>query len=113
LEVDAHDDLEVGRKFLARRQQAIRVFERGVDVVDRAWADDREQAVIIAAQDAADGVAALGDDDRSRLTEGNLFEQDGRGCQWSNALDTQVARSHGVPSSRWSRRRSGGYCRSY
>ena len=39
--------------------EALGVVERGVDVVDAAGADDHEQAVVIAVEDAGDRRAAL------------------------------------------------------
>jgi hypothetical protein len=59
LEVHAHHDEEVGREALAFGLQSLRVFARGVEVMDRAGAHDHQQPVVGAAQDVVDALAGL------------------------------------------------------
>ena len=55
------------------------VLERGLGVVDRAGADDDEQAVVLAGEDVADLVARFEDGGGSLLGDGQLFfEENGR-----------------------------------
>jgi cobaltochelatase CobN len=91
LEVDAHDEAEVGGQIVGEAAQALRVVERGDGVVDRARTGDDDEPVVLAAQDARDLVAAAADGDRRGLGERQLLEQDRRGQQWTDALDSEVA----------------------
>src|SRR5690606_16089907 len=51
LEIDPHDDLEVFLQPLTDLDQALRVLERGLGVVDRAGAHDDQQPVVHRMQD--------------------------------------------------------------
>src|SRR6059036_1291552 len=63
LEVDAHHDAEVAAELVGHRLQAVRVVEPGHRVVDGARADDDQQAVVLATQDANDLLAGAADDE--------------------------------------------------
>jgi hypothetical protein len=60
-EIDAHDDLQRVADFVGQRLQAAGVVEAGHRVVDRAGADDDEQAVILALEYPAQQVAPVHD----------------------------------------------------
>src|SRR5690606_21183109 len=59
LEVHPHHDLELAGEAPALRLQALRVLARGRRVVDRAGADDHDQPVVHAVDDAMDRLARL------------------------------------------------------
>ena len=61
LEIHAHHDFQGVGVLIAQRLQAAGVFQRGGRVVDRAWADDDEQTVVLAMHDVVDVFAGLGD----------------------------------------------------
>src|SRR5436309_12024331 len=63
LEVDAHHDAEVAAELVGHPLQAVRVVEPGHRVVDGARADDDQQAVVLATQDANDLLAGAADDE--------------------------------------------------
>ena len=102
LEVDPHHEQRSSAS--SRRQRARRprgVLERRLDVVDRAGAHDDQEPVVLVAQDAVDGLAALGDRRRRRLRDLVLLHQDGRRDQRSEPLDPEVVgwtQNHGSVS---------------
>ena len=57
LEIDAHHDLEAVGKLFAQGGEALGVVYGGDGIVDRAGADDDQQAVVGPVQDGVDGVA--------------------------------------------------------
>ena len=61
LEVDAHHEHERVATSSASRRRRSRVVERGVRIVDRAGADDDEEARVRAVEDALERRAAGGD----------------------------------------------------
>ncbi|ABA52352.1 hypothetical protein BURPS1710b_A0311 [Burkholderia pseudomallei 1710b] len=62
LEIHAHHDQQVVAQRVGGAFQPARVVERLIVIVDRARADDREQAVVAAVQHVADRVAARFDE---------------------------------------------------
>jgi cobaltochelatase CobN len=60
LEVHAHHDLQRVGVLVAQRPQAAGVVQRGGRVVDRAGADDHQQAVVLAGHDVVDGCGGCG-----------------------------------------------------
>ena len=60
-EIDAHDDLQGVAHFIGQRLQAAGVIEAGDRVVDRAGADDDEQAMVLALENLAQQSATVGD----------------------------------------------------
>ena len=59
LEVDTHDDDEIGGELAAHRGEARRIVDRGVVIVDRARAHDDEQPVVRPMEHAVDRLARL------------------------------------------------------
>jgi len=90
LEVDAHHQLELIGELGAQAGELLAVIQGRVDIVDRAGADDDQQATIIAAQDGANGVP------RARHQVGTGFVEregafDGGGGQQGTGLgDMQI-----------------------
>src|SRR5207247_9601146 len=76
LEVDAHHDAEVAAELVGHPLQAVRVVEPGHRVVDGARADDDQQAVVLATQDANDLLAGAADDEGAPLVERQRLEPD-------------------------------------
>ena len=66
LEIDAHDELQRVADLVGQRLQAPRVVDAGDRVVDRARADDDEQAMVAAVEDVAQHLPALRDGVRRR-----------------------------------------------
>src|SRR2546428_5241942 len=97
LEVDAHHETEVAAELVGRLLQTARVVESGRWIVDGAGADDDEQAVVLAGQDANDLLAGAADDERAQLTQRQLLEENRRREQRPDALDVQVAGLHRSP----------------
>ena len=52
LEVDAHDDAEIVGELVGELLEALAVLQAGLGIVDRARADDDDQAVVLAVEDA-------------------------------------------------------------
>src|SRR3989475_4697102 len=75
LEVDAHHETEVAAELVGRLLQTARVVEPGRWIVDGAGADDDEQAVVLAGQDANDLLAGAADDERAQLHQRQLLEE--------------------------------------
>src|SRR3989441_7189567 len=96
LEVDAHHETEVAAELVGRLLQTARVVEPGRWIVDGAGADDDEQAVVLAGQDANDLLAGAADDERAQLIERQLLEQDRPREERPGSLDVQIA---GLPRS--------------
>ena len=90
LEVDAHDDQQVLVQAVAHRAQALGVVPRGGDVMDRAGADDHEQAVILVVKDVADRPPGVmdggGDGIRQRVEADQVLRRD----QLLHGADAQV-----------------------
>src|SRR3989442_14897185 len=89
--------MEGGGEVVGRLLQTARVVERGRWIVDGAGADDDEQAVVLAGQDANDLLAGAADDERAQLTQRQLLEEDRRREQRPDAPDGPVAGLHRPP----------------
>ena len=59
-EIHAHDQKQAIRDFSRQHLEALGIFVGRLDVMDRARADDHEQAMILAVEDVADDFAAMG-----------------------------------------------------
>ena len=57
LEIDPHHDLEAVGQLFPQGGEALGILDGGHGIVDRAGADDDQQAVVGAVQDGVDGVA--------------------------------------------------------
>ena len=77
-EIHAHHQQHRVLDFLLQRFQAARVIEAGDGVVDRAWADDDEQALVLAVDDVAQRFAAAADGVESTLRQRQFGVQFGR-----------------------------------
>src|SRR6185312_6911712 len=91
-EVDAHHDDQRVRQLGGHGLQAARVLAGGGDVVDGTGADDHQQPVVLAAQDARRRVAPLGHRGRGPLGEREVLHQDLRWDQRADAFDAKVVR---------------------
>lgn len=81
-EVGAHDDAEVAGELLGKGLQARAVLQRGGWIVDGAWTDDDQKAVVLA-HDNLDGIlATLNDGLEGRLGDWDLGEEELRWDQW-------------------------------
>ena len=90
LEVDAHDDHDRVGDFVRKGAEAAGVLGGAVEAVDRAGADDREEAGVVAVEDALDRLAAaLDGPDRGRRL-GDLLAQGRRRRQRLDRLDVDV-----------------------
>ena len=78
LEVDAHDDAEVGHVLVGQDPQAAAVLECGARIVDGARPDDHDEPIVLAPQDPADVPARPRHGLRAALVERLLLEQDRR-----------------------------------
>ncbi|MNN28348.1 hypothetical protein D3C81_1419140 [compost metagenome] len=67
LEVDAHHHFQLAGEAVALHLEQLGVFQRGAGIVDRARADDDDEPVIHAVQDAVHGLARAVDHVRSRF----------------------------------------------
>ena len=90
LEVDAHDDEHVLAQALAHFLEPAGVLLRRVDVVDRAGADDRDNAVVGAVEDAVDRLSGLKGVLRRRFRDRKLVQQLSRRSQLFDLDDAQV-----------------------
>jgi hypothetical protein len=70
--------------------EAIRILEGRLGIVDRAGPDDHDEAVVLAAQDRLDVAAPLGHDVSALLPEGELLDQDGGGEERPKLPDPKV-----------------------
>ncbi len=59
-EIHPHDDFQLARMLFAQHRQPLGVVERGLGVVDRARADDEQQPVVLAVDDAMQRMAGIG-----------------------------------------------------
>lgn len=59
-EIDAHDDFHAVGQFASKGGKPGGVFEGAVHIVDGAGPDDDEKARVFLAQNAGNGLAALG-----------------------------------------------------
>src|SRR4029453_2609045 len=97
LEVHAHHDAEVAGEIVGERLEPVPVIERGGGVVNRARAHHDHQPVVLAVQDPGHLVASAGHGGGSTLPQRQLLEEDGRGDQRAEVLDSEVAGAwHGV-----------------
>ena len=76
--IDAHDDFQAAGEFFAQGVEPCRVIQRGFFIVNRAGADDDEQARVFLPQNADDPLAAARDG--------------GIGCVGRRRLRLQLAR---------------------
>ncbi len=90
LEVDAHDDEQRVRQLGRDRLQTARVLAGRRDVVNGTGADHDQQAVVLAAQDAGGGLAALGHGRGRPLAEREVLHQDLGRDQGADAFDAQI-----------------------
>src|SRR5690606_34367240 len=89
-EVDAHHDDEVGLEALALRFEFVRVFERGLRVVNGTGADDNHQPVVGAMQHLVDLLAGGKGGLRGSLGGGEVLEDGFRRQQFLDFLDAHV-----------------------
>ena len=71
-EVDAHDQIEGVADFCSELLEARGVVLGSLDIVDRAGADDDEQAVVLAIENVTNNLAAFDDGRLGSFTERNL-----------------------------------------
>ncbi len=57
LEIDPHHDLELIFELVTQRLEALAVFQRRDRIVDGAWANHHQQAIIVTGQNAVNGLA--------------------------------------------------------
>ncbi len=99
--VHAHDDLQPVAEFLAQRQQAAGVVQRALGIVDRAGADDDQQAVVAPGEDVFHGGAAGLDGRAARSSVGQLVLEDGGRDEALGGNDPEVLeREHGGKAER-------------
>ena len=79
LEIHAHDDFEIGRMVVTLGFELARIVERRGRIVDRARADDDDQSVVHAMQDAVNSLARLMHRDRGAVFARKLADQVRRG----------------------------------
>lgn len=82
LEVSAHDDAQVAGELLGEGLELCAVLEGGGWVVDGAWADDDEKAVVLAHDNLNGILAALDDGLEGGIGDWNLREEELRWDQW-------------------------------
>ncbi len=70
LEIDAHHQVQGVGHFRRQHLEALGVFVGGLEVVDRARADDDEEAVVGAVKNLTDDFAAFGDGLQGSLAQG-------------------------------------------
>ena len=90
LEIDAHDDQQIGDETVFGFFQFAGVFLRGFDVVDRAGAQDHQQAIIGAVQDAVDFLACFKDRFSGFVRYRKIAEQARRRSKLFDFFDAQV-----------------------
>src|SRR5205814_7344958 len=76
LEVDAHDDAELGGETIGEAAQPARVLLAGRDVVYGARSDDRHEAVVAPRQRARDLRSPRGHRARAAFAERKLVQED-------------------------------------
>ncbi len=89
-EVHPHHHLQLAGEALALHLEQLGVFERGAGIVDRARADDDDQPVIHAVQDAVHGLARAVDHVRSLFGAAELADQVRGRQQLLEFADAQV-----------------------
>src|SRR6266851_559433 len=102
LEVDAHHDTEIARVLVPHGREPPCVVEGSGRVVDRTRADDDDEPIVFAPEDAADLLARSGDGHGTPIAQRLLLEQDQRRQERPEALDAQVAGAfrHGAQCTR-------------
>ena len=98
LEVDAHHDQQIGGVGVGFGFQQAGVFHRLIVVVDRAGADDHQQPIVMAMQDARDCRAARFDQLFCRFRHRQLLVQQRGREQRAHARDAGVVDTGGVVS---------------
>ena len=101
LEVDAHHDLEIGAERAAVLEQAVCVVARRHRVMDRAGADDHDEAIVHAVQDPVDGLARTAHDIGRGRRAGKFAHQMGGRRDFGDRADAQVVGAvlHGMATS--------------
>lgn len=82
LKVGAHNDAEVAGELLGELLEAGAVLERGGGVVDGAWADDNDEAVVLAHDDLDGILASLDDGLQGGIGDWDLGEEELWWDQW-------------------------------
>ena len=72
LEIDAHDQIQGVGHFFGQRLEALGVFVGSLEVVDRAWPDYHEEAVVGAVENVTNDFAALGDGLQGSVAQGDF-----------------------------------------
>ncbi len=90
LEIHAHHQQHRVLDFFLQRLQAARIVEAGDGIVDRARADDDEQALVLAVEDVAQVLAALRDGGRGGGRQRQFRVQFGRGRHGRERGDVDV-----------------------
>jgi hypothetical protein len=90
LEVDAHRDAQVVLQFRGPRAQALGIVERGIEVVHAARADDHEQAVVRAVEDAGDLRSPSQHEVRLFVAQGQVIQDAGGRHQLHDSVDAAV-----------------------
>src|SRR3974390_2360202 len=88
--VHAHHNAQLVPILLDGRLQQGRVFARGFSVMDRTWADDDKQTVVVAAQDVRNLLARLKDGRRSPLSGRKFLLQKDRRQYYFDPFNAQV-----------------------
>ena len=102
LEIDPHHDPQIGLQLGRLRPKPPGVVERGDRIMHRAGADDDEEAIVLAGEDADDLLAGAGDDLGAGFAQRELLQQNRRGQEGAVALDVQVAGLHrSADCTRW------------
>ena len=90
LEIDAHDNLQVGFVLLRQRYEFFSILDRGFGIVNRAGADDYDETIIATIEDGFAFGAAMFNYSRGFIRERNLFDQDGGWEQRAVTRDAAV-----------------------
>ena len=106
LEINAHYDYDAVGDFAGEGGEAAGVVAAGVEVVDRAGADEQEEAPVVGEDDAANVLAAVGDKGGLSGGFGQLGQQRGGRGQGAGFDDVEVGGAvHEVPA--WALRANG------
>ena len=89
-EVHPHDDDEVVCKLALQRRQARRIIDRRIIVVDGAWADDDQQAIVRAVQHAMDRGSRLVGCRRGSIGGRKFAQEMGRWRELHDLADARV-----------------------
>jgi hypothetical protein len=100
LKVDAHDDAQVGGEFADGALKQAGVFAGGFGVVNGAWADENEQAIVLPLEDGNDLVARVEYGGRRSFGNRKLFLKENRRENDLGPLDTEIfsGMEHGLSS---------------